>query len=328
MSCARSLSSVHLVHDVRGDDNSNSVALKKGDHGVSTVRISATGRKVATSPEPHSSCRNHPVRVGKKFQRSYSPLTAKMAHEMITQLTSENLLERHRRHSEDTRRGYSGTFVPSLQELSTPSMDSTNDLSAAQEKVRNVQHMRLRRAYSIGEKIRSDDSHMVIEPTSEQAIKTVNSLEKHDFAFVKRRDGSFTYAILVERTFQLTDGANVGDGATTEECMIFAIDSIGSTKMVRRRHWSEFVHLEGRGMGHLISTDTTGLEPQCLSVTAKELCQEIENILERDWTVPCMISFIPSASESDRDEECSLISNVSDRVRMQPVVFHRKTYYC
>ncbi len=49
--------------------------------------------------------------------------------------------------------------------------------------------------YDLGDSARAS-SHMIVEPTSKQALQAAGSLNKHDFAFVKRSDGSCTYAIL------------------------------------------------------------------------------------------------------------------------------------
>ena len=78
--------------------------------------------------------------------------------------------------------------------------------------------------YTLGETVRSA-SHMIAQSTSTQAIRV------NDFAFVKRSDSSFTYAILAYRcTGSLRNCAT--NEITTEECMVFVVDSQGSTKKV------------------------------------------------------------------------------------------------
>ena len=94
-----------------------------------------------------------------------------------------------------------------------------------------------RKDYSIGETIRSL-SHMIIEPTVTQATQSVSSLRKHDFAFLKRSDGSYTYEILAYRSM-MPEKRSI-DGSM-EECMVFVVVDNGSTKRVRKRDWIECV---------------------------------------------------------------------------------------
>ena len=97
--------------------------------------------------------------------------------------------------------------------------------------------------YTIGETLRSS-SHMSIEATSEQAIQAISSLDQHDFAFIKRSDGSYSYAILACRSMEPIKGADNNDKAESmEEYMAFMTSKAGATKMVRRRNWSKIVRL-------------------------------------------------------------------------------------
>lgn len=95
--------------------------------------------------------------------------------------------------------------------------------------------------YSIGDKMRSP-SHMIIEPTYEQATEAVTTLQKHDYAFVKRGDGSYSYAILACRSSLDTNLAvaeeDNGDN-NEEEFMIFVMD----TKKIHRKHWCDKIRL-------------------------------------------------------------------------------------
>ena len=136
------------------------------------------------------------------------------------------------------------------------------------------QHKGSRRDYSLGETVRSP-SHIIIEKTSELATQAVNTLQKRDFAFVRRSDGSYSFATLAYRSFEPMIKAAKND-AITEEYMTFVMDDIGSIKMIRQRHWSKLV---------------------CL-VSMEGL----------DALPPSMISFIPHV---DHDDEYSLNSSVS-----------------
>merc|ERR1719296_222792 len=109
-------------------------------------------------------------------------------------------------------------------------------------------------------------------------------LQKHDFAFVKRSDGSYSYAILAFRSFE-----PIKKGTGTEECMTFVTNKIGSTKIIRERHWSEFIRMPSP-----VEQRTVHTPASCLGVTN-----------ESEDMVPGMVSFDMMKSS---EEECSLIS--------------------
>ena len=90
-----------------------------------------------------------------------------------------------------------------------------------------------RRDYELGERLRSPSHKIdITQPTttSEENTNMGSLLQKHDFAFIKRSDGSYTYAILacIDK-----------DG----ERMTFVLDNYGSTKVVRKRNWEKLVCL-------------------------------------------------------------------------------------
>jgi len=109
-----------------------------------------------------------------------------------------------------------------------------------QEQQRNSspQLFGFREDYALGETAR-EPSHVIVESNPEKAMEAVNSLSKHDFAFVKRSDGLFSYAIL---------GFRSDEGATTQspshnDSMTFVLSGTGCTKMLKRCQWVEFVRL-------------------------------------------------------------------------------------
>ena len=118
------------------------------------------------------------------------------------------------------------SFAPS------PSSSIEDDNQQSVEVEGEQQNMGFRKDYSLGETTRSR-CHMIIEPTS-----VVSSLKKHDFAFVKRSDGSYSYAILACRLMEPIKGTN-----NTEECMTFVMSDVGATKIVRKSNWSEYIRL-------------------------------------------------------------------------------------
>ena len=92
--------------------------------------------------------------------------------------------------------------------------------------------------YVLGDVIRSS-SHMMIESSPDRAIHAVDSLKIHDFAWVKRSDGFYTYAILAYRNPPIENKSN----HHPEEYMYFVVDNSGSTKMILKKHWHDSVRL-------------------------------------------------------------------------------------
>lgn len=85
-------------------------------------------------------------------------------------------------------------------------------------------------SYTIGDMAQSS-SHMMIETCPQAALIHVCQLKTHDFAFVKRSDGSWTYAIL----------AGHGKDIDNEEVMLFVINEKGCTKAIKKRDWSKLI---------------------------------------------------------------------------------------
>jgi hypothetical protein len=137
------------------------------------------------------------------------------------------------------------------------------------------QNKGFRKDYRLGDFLRTP-SHTMIEPTDGQACRAASSLEEYDFAFVKRSDGSFSYAIVAYRSTELVQR---GNKKSIEECMTFVMNDAGSTKKVCRRNWGKYVRL-------VSLTGVVGHPPIS------------------------MISFDPQM-----DDEYSIISNVSEQVR-------------
>ena len=96
-----------------------------------------------------------------------------------------------------------------------------------------------RRDYSIGETIRSP-SHMIPNSTFVEAFQEVCAMKKHDFAFVKRSDGSYSYAILAFRSLEPSkDGNNTNN--SLEEYMTFVVDTHRSIKVLKKEQWVEYI---------------------------------------------------------------------------------------
>ena len=177
-----------------------------------------------------------------------------------------------------------------------------------------------RKDYKLGETLRSP-SHMIVESTPQIATRAVGTLKKHDFAFVKRSDGSYSYAIVAYRSMEPIKGSSSKDPPVEEECIAFIINDTGSTKTIRRRHWSDLVRRASKEEPRPTAADDDATK------TWSMLCQEIKkgcskdegNIImtvdeklekEKQLALPSSIAFVPGQASV-----CSLISSVSDRAR-------------
>lgn len=106
----------------------------------------------------------------------------------------------------------------------------------------------IREDYILGETARSP-SHTIIEPNREKSTEAISSLADHDFAFVKRSYGTYTYAVLACRSS--AEDTPIQDAEPGEECMTFVLNNKGCTKVIKKSQWSDFIRL--------VSTEPTSL---------------------------------------------------------------------
>ena len=143
---------------------------------------------------------------------------------------------------------------------------------------------------------------MILESTPGRALEAVRSLNLHDFAFVRRSDGSFSYAMVVHR--------GRDSKRTDEECLAFAISGGGSLKIVRQKSWGDVVRRVR--------------EPALKSLRS---CQDLTTLRSRReteakdaaWRPPSVISFTPENSK----DNFSVMSSVSAQARDRRRVLHR-----
>eukprot|EP00956_Cyclotella_meneghiniana_P038816 scaffold160318_cov23-Cyclotella_meneghiniana.AAC.1 len=85
-------------------------------------------------------------------------------------------------------------------------------------------------SYTIGD-VAESSSHMMIETCPRAALINACQLKTHDFAFVKRSDGSWTYAILAGHCKDIDN----------EEAMVFVMNEKGCTKLIKQRDWAKLI---------------------------------------------------------------------------------------
>mmetsp|Transcript_19122 Transcript_19122/g.39731 ORF Transcript_19122/g.39731 Transcript_19122/m.39731 type:complete len:609 (-) Transcript_19122:347-2173(-) len=114
----------------------------------------------------------------------------------------------------------------------------------AQQRDQEEENVGFRRDYRLGQSARSP-LHIIEEPTKENALQSISKLETHSFVFVKRSDGKWTYAVLAFRSlesFSKNSTTEDEDGkGVVEECMTFVMSDSGASKVIRKKHWAEFV---------------------------------------------------------------------------------------
>ena len=121
-----------------------------------------------------------------------------------------------------------------------PTNKDRNELPLPQSPlVREHRHKGFRRDYQLGDALRSP-SDAIAPYTEAQAFLAASALENYDFAFVKRSNGSFYYAILAYRSTELV---HKGHGKAMVECMNFVMSGDGATKKVAQGNWTKCVRL-------------------------------------------------------------------------------------
>ena len=308
----------------------------------SRERGDANGRR--RSNEQHGAAATSRHRQPRRS--SHTGITADTAQGMITEIVNTNRdknKDKSSHHREPPRR-VTVSFAPSDEQLqrlrqSQGTAYQQHALPSSSPRVdQHVYHKGFRPDYVLGESSRHT-SHMIVPQDDTHAITLVNTLSKHDFAWVKRSNGKYSYAILAYRTSS-TDNDDKDGNNNKGEGMAFVMDELGSTKMIRKKYWCEYVRLvrpmqedeedddndmdcgmEGMLLDpsthcRMSSPDThqDQVLPQDHSKEDVVLCQEIQDDNEKyakDAPLPEMIAFKPQ----EINDECSMISSVSDKVR-------------
>jgi hypothetical protein len=128
--------------------------------------------------------------------------------------------------------------VPSPTLTSTTEMLTQEVLSKKQDDA-GQRYNGYRDDYYLGDLVTSA-SHMIIESTPERATQAVDVLQTHDFAWIKRSNGLYTFAILANRS---SNGSTTTADSDDEEYMYFVLDDCGATKMVYKNNWSKVIRL-------------------------------------------------------------------------------------
>lgn len=107
--------------------------------------------------------------------------------------------------------------------------------------------------YTLGDTLRSYED--TLHKESRRNSRAIRRLRQYDFAFVKRSNMTWSYAILADRRERKVH-ASVGK---TEEMMIFVIARNGQTKSIFKRHWEKYI-LCPKDCKNSISDETDRIE--------------------------------------------------------------------
>jgi len=121
-------------------------------------------------------------------------------------------------------------------------------------------------------------SHMITMPSPKRAFQVVDRMKKHDFAFVKRSDGSYSYAILAFRSLEpINDRRCATKSSALDECLTFVVDLNKSIAKIEKEKWVEYIR------------------PAESCVLNRQHSHSQTHINQRDeWAPPGIISFVPA----------------------------------
>ena len=350
--------------------SSNSLHHKKSRGGGNSTKGNRRTSMDTASPSPlcppppnpqSQHVLDKPIRYTRKPQQqqttlkrrsTYTGMTADEAQKRVAEMLNDKLTiqQKHQQQQEPTQRprmvvSSSSNQLKHEHSLHTSMPNLHQQTNNQQQKP--TRQLGYRPDYKLGQTVRSA-SHIKIPTSSQNAMQQVSTLMKYDFAFIKRSNGLYSYAILAYRTTHDNDKG---------ESLTFVMDDKGCTKMIRKKYWCEYIRL--------VNTDDLELEHDNVARLSKEglynsppsykrrvsdphqmtqdmhqfskykkedidmLCQEIpivcqevpqDDAVDEYYTqeedddtafLPDMIAFKPT----NGNDECSLISSVSDRAR-------------
>mmetsp|Transcript_7685 Transcript_7685/g.13568 ORF Transcript_7685/g.13568 Transcript_7685/m.13568 type:complete len:120 (+) Transcript_7685:1-360(+) len=93
---------------------------------------------------------------------------------------------------------------------------------------------------------------MIIHRSNAKAVHSASLLKINEQAFIKRSNGAWTCALLIERSLQPANAPTsrlhwhtkkeIGHKTMAlEESMLFVINEDGATKIIKMRHWGKFI---------------------------------------------------------------------------------------
>ncbi|KAL3786446.1 hypothetical protein HJC23_011027 [Cyclotella cryptica] len=206
--------------------------------GLTTSSVKSSFHCVPPQPPRASSCNDKTRDISSMFQTSQRislPFQTTPATRPSRPMRRYSMLEMDQIHRQQNGCKASSPTGVSHSSLSLQRRRSDGVILEKIDRNTSKENCYIRKDYTLGNKARSA-SHMIIESCPQKALERASQLKNYDFAFVKRMDGSWTYAILAYRSYDKDES-----DSSEEECMLFVMNEEGSTKMIKKRHWAEFV---------------------------------------------------------------------------------------
>ncbi len=204
----------------------------------STARRNSATRKVAPAPEGPA--------PNNKFQRSHSqnaivPYQDDLQHGDHHPLNS--MISRLDSQSKTLCTEERGVH----RELSSATLTTQPDAFDFEFRPQPKDSENEKERYSLGESVRCP-SHMIIEADDVAAHNAALSLKSYEFAFVKRSDGQWTYAILAYRSFENVHRGKPHRPKDMQDCMTFVVNSQGALKTIEEKRWGQYIRLVSDGV--------------------------------------------------------------------------------
>ncbi|KAL7484602.1 hypothetical protein ACHAW6_010232 [Cyclotella cf. meneghiniana] len=198
----------------------------------------------------------------------------------------------------------------SSSHLSSLSTEATDGTAKLRKNLRRSVHCTTQshQKYHVGEVARSPND-MIIHRSYFDAIDSASMIQKMQQAFIKRSNGLWTCAVLVERAVQPINGKHWyteweinSAEMKLEESMLFVINDDGSTKIVNKRNWGKFVRRIKTNMNDGVD-----------DVTDNKVDSRKECVMAKDYPVDDDAEDDADLVEDDAEEDASQHSTTNFR---------------
>ena len=142
----------------------------------------------------------------------------------------------------------------------------------------------LNRPYTLGEACRTP-SDMIAYKSNKKAIESAALLEKWDQAFIRRSNGIWTVAVMIDKAMQPKDTKKRARWCTAweidphsmdlEESLLFTVDSNGGTKIINRKSWGQNVRRMKGEATRPSNNDAVHIEDLNLSSDPEEVLENL-----------------------------------------------------
>lgn len=136
--------------------------------------------------------------------------------------------------------------------------------------------------YGLGDKLLSGKD--IIDRRADKGrthLELISHFEPQDEAFIKRTDGSFTFATVIRRYFDPQDN---------EDQLVFAVNAAGSTKTIPKRLWKSCIRVKRKQHYHKNNLDKSTAHqksPRCVKESINKSFSHYPHMRNQDsWSSP------------------------------------------